>query len=190
MGELIKKLFTSGRPDAGKKVLSLASRHFTAVSSIHRTIGWEYLKKNKRAMALASLEKAIELKKEGFSPMAIQFYEYLMDSLVGAYLADGTGGLDRRYLELRKRYPHKMSEQTLNRLGYYLIYQKLTEPAIQLLKLNVKYFPRSANAYDSLGEAYMTAGKKRLAILNYERSVKLDPKNENAVKALKKLKSK
>jgi tetratricopeptide (TPR) repeat protein len=43
--------------------------------------------------------------------------------------------------------------------------------------------------YDSLGEAYAAAGKKELAIENYEKSLELDPKNENAKDRLKKLKS-
>ena len=42
--------------------------------------------------------------------------------------------------------------------------------------------------YDSLGEAYMKAGEKELAIQNYEKSLQLDPKNMNAVEMLKKLK--
>jgi cytochrome c-type biogenesis protein CcmH/NrfG len=39
-----------------------------------------------------------------------------------------------------------------------------------------------------LGEAYAAAGKKDLAIENYEKSLRLDPKNENAKERLKKLK--
>jgi cytochrome c-type biogenesis protein CcmH/NrfG len=42
--------------------------------------------------------------------------------------------------------------------------------------------------YDSLGEAYAAVGKKALAIENYEKSIKLDPKNQNGIDRLKKLK--
>ena len=42
------------------------------------------------------------------------------------------------------------------------------------------------NAYDSLGEAYMKAGPK-MAIVNYKKSLQLDPGNQNAVGQLKKL---
>ncbi len=45
-----------------------------------------------------------------------------------------------------------------------------------------------ARVYDSLGEAYMKTGQKELAIQNYEKSLQLDPKNQNAVDMLKKLK--
>jgi tetratricopeptide (TPR) repeat protein len=50
-------------------------------------------------------------------------------------------------------------------------------------------YPESGNVYDSLGEAFAAAGKKDLAIENYEKSLKLDPKNTNAVEWLKKLRA-
>ncbi len=64
---------------------------------------------------------------------------------------------------------------------------KLNE-AIEVLKLNVKLYPRSGNTFDSLGEAYALAGDKKLAIENYEKSIQLDPKNESGKAALAKLK--
>jgi cytochrome c-type biogenesis protein CcmH/NrfG len=53
--------------------------------------------------------------------------------------------------------------------------------------LNVEEYPKSSNVYDSLGEAYMAAGQKDLAIQNYEKSIELDPKNQNGIDMLKKL---
>jgi cytochrome c-type biogenesis protein CcmH/NrfG len=53
--------------------------------------------------------------------------------------------------------------------------------------LNVEAYPQSGNVYDSLGEAYMVNGEKELAIENYEKSLKLDPDNANAVEMLNKL---
>ncbi len=76
---------------------------------------------------------------------------------------------------------------TLNNLGFRLMQAKNLPAAIKVFKLNVDEYPSNANAYDSLGEAYMNAGDKKLAIENYEKSLKLDPKNENAVSMLKKL---
>ena len=43
------------------------------------------------------------------------------------------------------------------------------------------------NVYDSLGEAYMKTGQKELAIKNYEKSLELNPKNDNGKEMLKKL---
>jgi cytochrome c-type biogenesis protein CcmH/NrfG len=56
------------------------------------------------------------------------------------------------------------------------------------MERNVQEYPQSSNTYDSLGEAYAKAGKKDLAIQNYEKSLQLNPDNKNAVDRLKKLK--
>ena len=48
----------------------------------------------------------------------------------------------------------------------------------------VSQYPQSANAYDSRGEAYMTAGNKEPAIADYKKSLELNPNNENAKRML------
>ena len=53
--------------------------------------------------------------------------------------------------------------------------------------MNVRAFPKSANVYDSLGEAHMKAGDKAEAIANYKRSLELDPSNANAVEMLRQI---
>jgi len=81
-----------------------------------------------------------------------------------------------------------VDEGTLNGLGYVLLYGSgQTQDAIAVFQRNVQEYPQSSNGYDSLGEAYMQAGQKDLAIANYEKSLQLDPKNQNAVGRLKKL---
>ena len=62
--------------------------------------------------------------------------------------------------------------------------------AIKVFKLALEIYPKSANLYDSLGEAYMRSGDMKDAILNYEKSLQLNPGNENAKKMLEKLKTK
>ena len=56
-----------------------------------------------------------------------------------------------------------------------------------IFKLNVEAFPEAFNPHDSLGEAYMVAGQKELAIASYERSLEWNPDNTNAVAALARL---
>ncbi|HEX3870531.1 MAG TPA: serine hydrolase [Pirellulales bacterium] len=73
---------------------------------------------------------------------------------------------------------------TLNKFGYRLLGEKKLDEAIKVLALNVADYPQDANVYDSLGEAYMDARQKELAISNYEQSLKLNPANDNAVKKL------
>ena len=75
----------------------------------------------------------------------------------------------------------------MNALGYKFLQSGKLKEAIAVFKLNVTEFPESSNVYDSLGEAYMEAGNKELAITNYTRSVEMDPNNENGKEMLKKL---
>ena len=79
-------------------------------------------------------------------------------------------------------------EGQLNSLGYQMIREDKLQEALRLFELNVEEYPESANAYDSLGEAYMENGQIELAIANYKRSLELNPENENAREMLKRLK--
>jgi tetratricopeptide (TPR) repeat protein len=81
-----------------------------------------------------------------------------------------------------------MSERAMNSLGYGLMRADKLAEAITIFKLNVNAFPDAFNVYDSLGEAYMKAGEKELAIKNYEKSLELNPDNENGKEMLKRLK--
>jgi len=65
--------------------------------------------------------------------------------------------------------------------------RKRIEDAIEIFKLNIKAYPKYANGYDSLAEAYMISGNKTLAIKNYTKSLELDPNNTNAVEKLNEL---
>jgi tetratricopeptide (TPR) repeat protein len=95
----------------------------------------------------------------------------------------------QRYDELKKSSEAKIDEGTLNVLGYQLLASGQTAGAIAVFQKNVQQYPQSFNVYDSLGEAYEKAGQKDLAIQNYEKSIQLNPKNENGARHLKKLKS-
>ena len=81
-------------------------------------------------------------------------------------------------------------EQSINRAGYDLMESGKLQEAIELFKVNVRFYPESWNVYDSLGEAYAAAGDTALAIQNYEKSVQLNPKNEAGKTALTKLRGK
>src|SRR6267143_790144 len=72
-----------------------------------------------------------------------------------------------------------LNEDQMNKIGYWLLKKRVNE-AIEVFKMNVTDYPNSANAYDSLGEAYLVAGNKPEAIKNYQRSLALNPGNDNA----------
>ena len=79
-------------------------------------------------------------------------------------------------------------ESRMNTLGYVLLYRADdVDKAIEFFEQNVSNYPASSNVYDSLGEAYMVRGDKMLAIDNYEKSLVLDPDNENAKRQLETL---
>lgn len=78
-------------------------------------------------------------------------------------------------------------ESTLNEIAYeYLDHEKIEE-AIQLFKLNVEIYPNSFNVYDGLGEAFMINKDLKSAILNYQKSLEINPQNSNAVEMLEKI---
>ena len=91
--------------------------------------------------------------------------------------------------EARRRDPRAVlfEEATLNNLGYRLIQKDRLKDAIEIFKLNVEAYPQAFNTYDSLAEAYMMSGDKEPAVLNYKKSLELNPKNANAVWMLEKL---
>lgn len=85
---------------------------------------------------------------------------------------------------------YNFDEDELNALGYQLLKARKFDAAIRIFQLNVEAYPKSANTYDSLGEAYMDAGDKPQAIANYQKSLELNPKNANGIRMLGKLTAK
>ncbi len=79
-----------------------------------------------------------------------------------------------------------LPESFVNALGYQMINAKKLEDAVALFTFNTEQHPDSWNAYDSLGEAFLDSGRYDLAVLNYQRSLALNPKNSGAFETLKK----
>ena len=68
-----------------------------------------------------------------------------------------------------------LPEQRINSLGYGLLNQQEYGKAVEIFSYNIKRFPKSFNAHDSLGEAYMIMGDKENAIKYYKLAVELNP---------------
>ena len=78
----------------------------------------------------------------------------------------------------------------LNFMGYQMLGAQKYDKAIEYFKLNVQRNPKSANAHDSLGEAYKQKGEKKLAIKSLKKSLSLNPPanvKANSIKLLKEL---
>lgn len=78
----------------------------------------------------------------------------------------------------------RLGEADLNRLGYRLLAHDDAETAIAIFRVNVRLHPGSANVYDSLAEAYLTAGQLDEAERNYRRALELDPSLDSARRGL------
>lgn len=97
--------------------------------------------------------------------------------------------VENHYLRLSKEFgrAYKPDEAFINELGYlFMIRLKQFDRAEQFFKLNVKNYPESFNAYDSLGDLYSTIGKKEKAIENYNKSISLN-KDSSSKEKLKEL---
>jgi len=115
----------------------------------------------------------------------------VLDRLIPA-LVSGTGNdAVRLYRSLKTQQPpaYTFAEKDLNRLGYALLEGKRTGDAVAIFALNVEEHSTSWNAFDSLGEAYMSAGKRELAIVFYSKSLELNPSNSRASRQLERLKA-
>ncbi len=109
-------------------------------------------------------------------------------TLFKAILAEGAGSALERYDSTKgSTETGGLSERQMNRLGYDLLRLKRTEDAIVIFERNTRDHPESANVWDSLAEAYLTAGKKEKAIEFYRKSLALDPENTNAAEKIKEI---
>jgi putative tributyrin esterase len=66
-----------------------------------------------------------------------------------------------------------MSE--MNTLGYTLMENDRMEDAVKVFKLNIEFFPNSANCYDSMSDGYIKIGENDLAIECMEKALELLP---------------
>jgi len=95
------------------------------------------------------------------------------------------------YHQLKKESPDTYNfkdEDELTLYGYSFLWENKVAEAIAVFKLIAEVFPNSANAYDSLGEAYLKNGNKELSLFNYGKSLALDPDNFNAEDQIERIK--
>lgn len=115
----------------------------------------------------------------------------LEEEMGEAFRKSGTAAAIARYKELKERYrdrgAYDFREGPLNTFAYDLLAKKEVESALQVFRLNAEEFPSSGNAWDSLAEGYLAAGKKEQAAIYYRKSLELDPDNDNALAKLREI---
>lgn len=89
-----------------------------------------------------------------------------------------TVALESHYEKLSKRYRYeiKIPENLLNQLGYTHLRADRKIDAISAFEKNVQLYPNSANAHDSLAEAYEKNGAKDKAREHYEKAFRMAEK--------------
>lgn len=69
-------------------------------------------------------------------------------------------------------------EASMNAFGYELMNENDLPMALEVFKLNTKKHPDSWNAFDSMAEAYASAGDKKQALTNYKTALKTAPDDQ------------
>lgn len=117
----------------------------------------------------------------------------IVDAISGVATEQGGAAAVARYRALKKESPDDYDfdeEEDLNQIGYGLLRNEKIKDAVEIFKLNVEMFPESSNPYDSLGEAYLAGKQKELALVNYRKSVELNPESATGVLAIKEIEGK
>jgi len=97
---------------------------------------------------------------------------------------DAALGFTEHYREISKRlgYTQLPPEELINGYAGYLQGSGQPLKASQLLQMNIKNYPKSANAYESLGDFYKAQKEKAKAIAAYEKALSLKETSETRKK--------
>ena len=112
--------------------------------------------------------------------------ESFLTVLEEALTASGIEAALKAYDDFKTRDSAKyyLLEREANGLGYGLLREGKNAEAIAVFKMITECYPGSWNAWDSLGEAYMTNGDTDMAIESYTKSLELNPDNDNAARQI------
>jgi CubicO group peptidase (beta-lactamase class C family) len=115
--------------------------------------------------------------KEDFGLRWLHYEPY--DSEISAFfyaIAEQPAGESARlYRELRSKNSPATGEDLVNMIGYELLRNGAQDKALVYFELNTKAFPRSANTYDSMGEACETTGDLARAAECYRKALDVLP---------------
>jgi len=112
-----------------------------------------------------------------------------LSRVYGSLLESGNKEKANQLIEeyLKKPDSYEVTERDFNRLGYQFLRSQKTDNSLLTFASATLIFPNSSNMYDSYGEALLQSGKKEEAIKMYQKSLELNPNNENGKKVLKEL---
>lgn len=91
------------------------------------------------------------------------------------------------YNSMKRNKNYFIDENEMNMVSYELLQSERSDEAIDVLKLGIERFPFAYNLYDSYGEVLNSIGETEKSIVQYRKSVTLNPQNKNGIKMLNKL---
>lgn len=96
-------------------------------------------------------------------------------------LVNGLGFAEKHFQDVSKEvgYTIPLPEDIINNFGYEELNKGNIQKAIEVFKLNIKQNPNSADAFDSITDAYEKAGMLNEAMASIEKAVELATKFNN-----------
>lgn len=118
---------------------------------------------------------------QGFSTVFKDFQSPVFADYEAYKNRGGMHYLKAYYLNRANKYQTSVQipENTLRRLAFVLLNDNQSKIAIDLLKENIKNYPQSAGAYNSLASAYETINDDSNALKTYQMAVKLAAKQSS-----------
>ncbi|HKQ53925.1 MAG TPA: prolyl oligopeptidase family serine peptidase, partial [Pyrinomonadaceae bacterium] len=177
-------LYTAVLPEQVKRNSPVAARKaaYEAVSRYVLSFFDVYLKAE--TSKRESLKKPAEWKGYPREAVSFRYTEALLAppsyaDLLGIIREQGGARGEQIYREVLKRDPSArvISEPSINALGYELMDDGKIDEALRVLQLNAARFPRSANAYDSLADAYKKRGDQACVAYAYQRLLEVLPQD-------------
>lgn len=117
--------------------------------------------------------------------------ESISDVLTAALQSGGVEEMETAYRQYKSdpATASLFTEREVNGYGYAIMNRGQLDVAVRLFELNAESYPNSFNVWDSLAESYMNKGLTREAIENYQKSLAINPANQNAVDMIAKIES-
>ncbi|MEL6941389.1 MAG: hypothetical protein AAFO82_01870, partial [Bacteroidota bacterium] len=160
-----------GELDKAIAVFEINRMIFPKIANVYDSLAEAYLEKGDEVSAKFYYEKVLEL-----------------DDLFNQ--SDSESWSQETLLSFaRKIYKGVKGDRALNTYGYVLKARGELDKAIAVFEINRMIFPKIANVYDSLAEAYLEKGDEVSAKFYYEKVLELEAKNENALAQLEKMKT-
>jgi tetratricopeptide (TPR) repeat protein len=91
------------------------------------------------------------------------------------------------YIDAINKTVKRNKNRILNRIGYTFLQEKSIDNALKVFQENAAQFPKDANSWDSLGEAYFLKKDKKNSLKAYKKALQLDPNSTSAQKMIQKL---